>query len=517
MANVETAPVASSASGSGNAAPVGEFLELPPKQYANIALVSLALGALFDFLFYGVPAGVSYPLFIVALYLGFFLVARGEARLRLDHATFLFIPILGSSLAFLLFSNPLLAVINRILVPVLIFIQFMLVLSRNRFHWFDVRFVEDFLDEKLVLAARHLFTPFARLRSGATPAPAALSHLKRALLGVLIGLPLLMLVVSLLASADNVFSKYAMDTIDNFFSDFREVFMHASLIVTATAIASGTACALLMSRAHTTRPEYPAPARFFDPVGAAGFLASLNLVYILFAVVQFAYLFGGGRSMQQGFLTYSEYARHGFIELLAVTVINLGAMLVVERLTRLDGRGATLAVRLLLSLLIACTSVILYSAHFRLSLYEEAYGYTYARLYAHTIMILLGLLFAYSLYKVWVDRASFVKGFVLLSLLAYVWLNFADVDAIIARENRSRYAKTGRLDVDYLLNLSYSAVPVYAPLCNEGNQDERVRGAVCNHLQELLAESRDSARSDWRSFNVSRHAAFLASSRDYRR
>ena len=53
---------------------------------------------------------------------------------------------------------------------------------------------------------------------------------------------------------------------------------------------------------------------------------SINFVYILFVSVQFAYLFSGDGEMPFG-LNHAEYARKGFFELLAVTMINLSIFL----------------------------------------------------------------------------------------------------------------------------------------------------------------------------------------------
>ena len=149
----------------------------------------------------------------------------------------------------------------------------------------------------------------------------------------------------------------------------------------------------------------PAPAergtRGWDTTIVVTVLVMVNAVYILFCGIQFTYLFGGEeviRSIPN--YTYAEYARRGFSELIVVTVINLSILLKGLRVTKNDGKLDRL-VLVLRCLLVLCTVIMLYSAHLRLKLYEEAYGYTYARIFAHTFIALLFVLFMLTLYKFW--------------------------------------------------------------------------------------------------------------------
>ena len=109
--------------------------------------------------------------------------------------------------------------------------------------------------------------------------------------------------------------------------------------------------------------------------------------------------------------SYAEYARRGFSELIVVTVINLSILLIGLHFTKNDGKLDRL-VRALRCLLVLCTVIMLYSAHLRLKLYEDAYGYTYARIFAHTFIGLLFSLFMLTFYKFWREGFSLVKAFV---------------------------------------------------------------------------------------------------------
>ena len=87
-------------------------------------------------------------------------------------------------------------------------------------------------------------------------------------------------------------------------------------------------------------------------------IGMLLLAYALFTYVQFGYLFGGVLPVD---LTYSEYAREGFGQFLAVTIINftvLGISLAKSEPKR--------AIRVFQALLLAASLFVLTSACWRI-------------------------------------------------------------------------------------------------------------------------------------------------------
>ena len=230
----------------------------------------------------------------------------------------------------------------------------------------------------------------------------------------------------------------------------------------------------------------------------------VNVVYILFCVIQFTYLFGGEeviRSIPD--YTYAEYARRGFSELIVVTIINLSILLMGLHFTKNDVKLDRL-IRVLRCLLVLCTVIMLYSAHLRLKLYEEAYGYTYARIFAHTFIGFLFVLFLLTLYKLWRRELPLVKAFAIAALLAYTTLNYVNVDAIIARKNIDRYLGTGKIDLDYLQELSYDATPELTRLSVVDNGDMAGKKMEV-FLRDKGAELR--SESPWQSYNFSKAKA----------
>lgn len=91
-------------------------------------------------------------------------------------------------------------------------------------------------------------------------------------------------------------------------------------------------------------------------------------------------------------LTYAEYARSGFFQLLAVSVLTL----VVLGLTRY---GVGTGLRLRRSVVAGSEAVVFLTlgivtvAFRRMSLYENAYGFTMRRLLPHIVIVVLGMVF----------------------------------------------------------------------------------------------------------------------------
>jgi len=187
-------------------------------------------------------------------------------------------------------------------------------------------------------------------------------------------------------------------------------------------------------------------------------LAALDLLFGAFVVLQLATLFGGDEHvLRTAGLTYAEYAREGFAQLMVVAALTLGVI----ALARRDDRG----LRLLLGLLCALALVVLASALKRLGLYEEAFGFTRLRLLAHGGILWLGGLFVLVLAAGarrdgrWLPRAT-----VVLSAAFGIAFGLSNPDARIAGHNVARYERGGPLDVDYLEGLSPDATPVLARL-----------------------------------------------------
>jgi hypothetical protein len=214
--------------------------------------------------------------------------------------------------------------------------------------------------------------------------------------------------------------------------------------------------------------------------------------------------------MQAIGLSYAEYARRGFFELVAVAVLAMGLAVAIDRLTRtrtswLVGAGVAL---------MALTGAVLVSSAFRMRLYQEAYGWTELRLYvlatiALLAAVLLAMIAALLLDRVrWIGHVAVVAG-----LVVGIGLNVIGPVRFITEQNVARLADpslvpehgTEGLDELYLASLGDDAVPALLralPLL-DGKRAEWLRldlGLRLRHLREPGLEA-------WQAWNLGREVA----------
>ncbi|MGH2746916.1 MAG: DUF4153 domain-containing protein [Actinomycetota bacterium] len=227
-------------------------------------------------------------------------------------------------------------------------------------------------------------------------------------------------------------------------------------------------------------------------------LCALDLLFASFVVVQLTVLFGGHRHVLiTAGLTYAEYARQGFFQLLVVAGLTLVVIAAVGRGAQAGSSRDRWLQKALLGLLCALTLVILVSALRRLGLYEEAFGFTRPRLIAHGILLWLGGIFLLLIVTGATDRTNRVPRLaVAFSALTVIAFTALDPDALIARHNLARFERTDRIDLGYLSGLSSDAVPELIRL------PEPLRSCV---LFPIASSIRDD--EPWSAANLSRSRA----------
>src|SRR5215470_15967680 len=153
--------------------------------------------------------------------------------------------------------------------------------------------------------------------------------------GLLLALPLILVFGWLFAGADPVFGSLVGKAF-NINMDFPDLMVQLLIITACCWFASGYMRRLL---ANVEVPAEEASAGGTRPsVGVVDISVALglvNLLFLAFVVVQFRYFFGGGERVQTvAGLTYSEYARRGFFELVAVAALALPVLLAADWLAK---------------------------------------------------------------------------------------------------------------------------------------------------------------------------------------
>ena len=315
-----------------------------------------------------------------------------------------------------------------------------------------------------------------------------------------IGLGVVVVFGALLASADAVFGELAGRAAPDL-----SVRSLPVRVITFALFATATLAAGYLA---THRPQWrrlaagePKPAR---PVEWLVPIVLLDLLFAAFAAIQATVLVADDRDalLRSTGLTYAQYARQGFFQLVMVTI---GVLVVIaiayRKLPAASGRVSALA-KGLLGMLCLLSLVVVAAALGRIWMYERAYGLTRLRVWVHAFELWLGLVIVLILVAglirlrpagrpaggrlVWLPRA--VAGTGALGLLV---LGAINPDGLIADSQVDRYQRTGALDMDYLASLSPDAVPALDRL------PEPARSCVLAGLVEQTGLNQDQPWSRW--------------------
>ena len=289
--------------------------------------------------------------------------------------------------------------------------------------------------------------------------------------GLLIAAPLVVVFGALFMSADAVFADLVRKVLR---FDFDLMASHVLLFSVCAWLATG------YLRGFLTGTELPPlnvlwqggslpaivprrPGLGITEVATA--LAAIDVLFVLFVIVQFRYLFGGDALVQvTSDLTYAEYARRGFFELVFAVVLVVPVLLAADWLLDRRSRRDDLIFRVLAGVQIALVLVITASALQRLRLYHASYGLTESRFYAMVLLVWIGVMLHWFAGTVLRGRRELFAFGALASGLVTVMLLFVmNPAAIIARTNVMRMESAEasvRFDVAYATSLSADAVPV---------------------------------------------------------
>lgn len=280
--------------------------------------------------------------------------------------------------------------------------------------------------------------------------------------GIGIAIPCVLFLGMLLATADAVFA----DMMSNIFSAFR---FPSKMIGISFMFLFGffsSYCGIRFIEGHAGQVVLT-DRKKGEPLIAITVTFLIALLYLIFCIIQIAYLFVGKMQLPKG-VTYAEYARSGFFQLLLVCVLNLILVLVVKKYF-----GGSRLLDVLLLVICGCTFIMTASSACRMLLYIKAYQLTFLR-----ISVLVSL-FGIALLMVGVvamilkpNFPLFRYGLVVVSVV-YLAFSFAHVDYFIASYNlsyvKSSTENTGNSAVDYqyIYTLSTDAAPAIAVCLKE--------------------------------------------------
>ncbi|UGT56265.1 DUF4153 domain-containing protein [Nocardia asteroides] len=226
-------------------------------------------------------------------------------------------------------------------------------------------------------------------------------------------------------------------------------------------------------------------------------VSALTVLFGVFVGAQFVALFGGDDYVQRtAGLTYAEYARSGFWQLSAVSILTLAVILAVLHWSAQDSAADRRWLRVLLTAVSVLSLVIVGSALARMWTYQQAYGFTVLRVLVGVCELWVGLVYLLVLVAVallrwtWVSRAA--VGTALGTLIALAVLN---PEHLVAERNIDRWEQGKRLDTGYLSTLSPDVLPALT----------RLPDPLRTQIEDPILADLDE--DSWWSWNRSRESA----------
>jgi hypothetical protein len=230
-------------------------------------------------------------------------------------------------------------------------------------------------------------------------------------------------------------------------------------------------------------------------------VASLPIlfIYVVFFISQWQYYISGFTGVLPEGFSYAEYAREGFFQLLAVSIINLAIIIAIHIFTKRNTTLPKITLKILTVVYSLFTLVLISTALAKMVMYIEWYGLTRKRVYATCVMIVLAVFFVMMILRQFIKKIPVTAVSLVLSFVMFIGLTLFNVDAMIARYNVDHYidGTLETVDVDALYRLGYAGIPELVRLLDVVSADENketyeeIMDVLKNMAEYLNEEERD--------------------------
>ena len=337
-------------------------------------------------------------------------------------------------------------------------------------------------------------------------------------LGILLSIPFLFIFVLLFASSDAVFSKLvnsiSLEVLfyPNTLLPYLSVFVIVFIVVLMNSIGFFYGKNGLKNNGTQDRNL------FLDPTISTTFSTLINILFLVFVLTQFVYLFGGDTTARSLGIVYSDYARRGFFEMIAIVSLSIFLNYCLNSFTKRSSIKSLISTKISIIISLLFNTIILASAFQRITLYTNTYGLTEDRFFVIATIVFYAILVSFlivvsvldiltisRLKKLDRSALSYLGLFTFILVLVTIpILASRNPDAIIAKFNINHYYEnkaTSNLDMDiyYLKTLSsdsYVEILLDNKLFSELSYDQKCDLAL-NYQYNIV-----NGNSTWQTFSI---------------
>ncbi len=319
--------------------------------------------------------------------------------------------------------------------------------------------------------------------------------IKKIIIALVIALPCSTALIGILSSADMIFSIKTQYLFENIAS----VFNGNTLFKTVLGCIVGLYLFAILYRAYNLKEHIinKKNNKDGDLLIINIVLTCLLLVYSVFIIIQFKYLFAGAK-LPDG-LTYTQYARKGFFELLILSTINIIVIVGVTLLThKKHGKGFAFS-KILCCYMCMISIILLISSFYRMILYTNSDGFTRLRFMVMGFLIFeaIGLFITFAF--IINPKFNVIMIYGILALTYYCILNVVPMDSIIAKNQIDLYLNNQRHDIYYVFDLSLDISKQMEYFYNN-TDDEDLKSQIKGFL---MAETYTDIPERWQRYNIS--------------
>lgn len=279
--------------------------------------------------------------------------------------------------------------------------------------------------------------------------------------GVIISIPLLILLIVLLSSADEIFASIFEDTINNIINAISLIRTGGILLkIVVFALVFVYIYYLFSSFKFMVKRTYKMTVTKLDKSMVNTILVLVNVLYLVFTYVQIKYLYIKVSNFNLSAAEYSSYARNGFFQLIAVVVLNI--MIILYFKNRIDNSKLTCSLNTLMTILSFNMGL---ASLYKMRLYIREFGMTQLRFVTSVFMIFILIMLVLIAVSLW-KKIGLFKYCIIIGSIIYLGINFCNMDKIIAEYNLNTKGKG--VDIEYLSTLSLDSYDVVLKAYEQG-------------------------------------------------
>lgn len=446
------------------------------------------LSIIHSVLFFDKSSGLNVLLFIIPLLFLLVTILIKNKKVKNKKGLLFLIPIVLLSSSYFIYDNAFTKGMNIVVIPLLILLMYIFTLK-------PTNEITQILEDFIYL----IFEPFNCIGKFYNLVGLKISNIlklsensKKRIKALLIVIPIVIIVLALLSSADmifgsafsNIFKVFKHIKIDNIFGRIIRI------IIIFTYIGAVTNYLVFN---FSNKKNKKTKKSNLDSYTIKLLLTVLNIIYIVFDFIQIKSLMLHQVAKS---INYAEYARSGFFQLMFISLINITIILVSKHAKEESKYSKTMSI-----VMIILTLIIIVSSALRMHMYESAYGYTLLRLLVYTILFTETVLFIPTIVYILNSKVNILKYYLIITTVVYTALCLSPIDYIIANNNINRYYKTNKIDINYLQNYHSDNVPLLIEF------HDKTKNQFFKHSIEVYLKTDFYKTNGFQEYNLSKNKA----------